>query len=290
MANHLQQCQPGASSNNSPSSASSAASSNSNSSNLIQPIQIPAQQMHVNPIMQQNNANPTTSNANNAVNTNSAHFQHLFQQQYLNQSSNMNQNPAAAAACLLASQQQQQQAQNASSSASPSNTVATSAQNPLSELLSLFECPVCFEFALPPILQCQSGHIVCSNCRPKLSCCPSCRSPLGNIRNLSMEKLANSLQFPCKYFINGCIENLAFDKKYEHEDQCEYRPYNCPCPGASCKWQGSLDAVMPHLIQQHKSITTLQGEDIVFLATDITLPGAVDWVKFLLNFIFKNLK
>ena len=31
-------------------------------------------------------------------------------------------------------------------------------------------------------------------------------------------------------------------------------------------------------MQQHKSITTLQGEDIVFLATDINLPGAVDWV------------
>jgi E3 ubiquitin-protein ligase SIAH1 len=28
----------------------------------------------------------------------------------------------------------------------------------------------------------------------------------------------------------------------------------------------------------HKSITTLQGEDIVFLATDINLAGAVDWV------------
>lgn len=35
---------------------------------------------------------------------------------------------------------------------------------------------------------------------------------------------------------------------------------------------------MPHLTQQHKSITTLQGEDIVFLATDINLAGAVDWV------------
>lgn len=56
---------------------------------------------------------------------------------------------------------------------------------------------------------------------------------------------------------------------------------------------------MPHLIMSHKSITTLQGiklsfdpalvvtvtvvefssgEDIVFLATDINLPGAVDWV------------
>ena len=30
--------------------------------------------------------------------------------------------------------------------------------------------------------------------------------------------------------------------------------------------------------QVHKTITTLQGEDIVFLATDINLPGAVDWV------------
>ena len=30
---------------------------------------------------------------------------------------------------------------------------------------------------------------------------------------------------------------------------------------------------MGHLMQIHKSITTLQGEDIVFLATDINLPG-----------------
>jgi len=35
---------------------------------------------------------------------------------------------------------------------------------------------------------------------------------------------------------------------------------------------------MGHLMKLHKSITTLQGEDIVFLATDINLPGAVDWV------------
>jgi E3 ubiquitin-protein ligase SIAH1 len=146
------------------------------------------------------------------------------------------------------------------------------------ELLSLFECPVCFEFCLPPILQCESGHIVCSSCRPKLTCCPACRVSLGNIRNLSMEKLANSLQFPCKYFSNGCMQHMAHDKKHEHEDACEFRPFQCPCPGASCKWQGLLDQVMPHLIQSHNNITTLQGEDIVFLATDIGLPGAIDWV------------
>ena len=36
-----------------------------------------------------------------------------------------------------------------------------------SDLASLFECPVCFDYVLPPILQCHAGHLVCSNCRPK---------------------------------------------------------------------------------------------------------------------------
>ncbi|XP_061078777.1 E3 ubiquitin-protein ligase Siah1-like isoform X2 [Conger conger] len=152
----------------------------------------------------------------------------------------------------------------------------TTASN--TDLASLFECPVCFDYVLPPILQCQSGHLVCSNCRPKLTCCPTCRGPLGSIRNLAMEKVANSVLFPCKYASSGCEVTLPHTEKAEHEELCEFRPYSCPCPGASCKWQGSLDAVMPHLLHQHKSITTLQGEDIVFLATDINLPGAVDWV------------
>lgn len=146
------------------------------------------------------------------------------------------------------------------------------------DLAQLFECPVCFDYALPPIMQCQSGHIVCSNCRPKLTLCPTCRGPLGNIRNLAMEKVASQVMFPCKYCSSGCPVTLPHTDKADHEEICEFRPYCCPCPGASCKWQGSLDEVMPHLVQHHKSITTLQGEDIVFLATDINLPGAVDWV------------
>merc|ERR1711994_139279 len=78
------------------------------------------------------------------------------------------------------------------------------------DLASLFECPVCFDYVLPPIMQCQAGHLVCSTCRPKLTCCPTCRGQLGaNIRNLAMEKAA-------------------------HEETCEFRPYSCPCPGASC--------------------------------------------------------
>ncbi|CAL8069660.1 unnamed protein product [Calicophoron daubneyi] len=146
------------------------------------------------------------------------------------------------------------------------------------DLASLFECPVCMDYALPPILQCQSGHIVCASCRSKLSSCPTCRGNLDNIRNLAMEKLAAGVMFPCRYSTSGCPETFHYTAKAEHEAVCEFRPYDCPCPGASCKWMGELDQVMPHLMHHHKSITTLQGEDIVFLATDINLPGAVDWV------------
>ena len=39
-----------------------------------------------------------------------------------------------------------------------------------------------------------------------------------------------------------------------------------------------MGAVVPHLTHHHESMTTLQGEDIVFLAIDINLPGAVDWM------------
>lgn len=49
------------------------------------------------------------------------------------------------------------------------------------DLASLFECPVCMDYALPPIMQCQSGHIVCASCRSKLSSCPTCRGNLGKL-------------------------------------------------------------------------------------------------------------
>jgi len=67
-----------------------------------------------------------------------------------------------------------------------------------------------------------------------------------------------TVDFPCKYASSGCGVSLRYMQKPEHEETCEFRPYSCPCPGASCKWQGSLDQVMPHLMTAHKSITNLQ--------------------------------
>ena len=82
--------------------------------------------------------------------------------------------------------------------------------------------------------------------------------------------------FPCKYSSGGCTVSLLHTEKVtwlhhlevladmcwlgpeinwkcpggvilpvqvDHEETCEFRPYSCPCPGASCKWQGSLEQV-----------------------------------------------
>ncbi|VDM47808.1 unnamed protein product [Toxocara canis] len=135
------------------------------------------------------------------------------------------------------------------------------------EVLSAFECPVCMDYMMPPYLQCQSGHLVCGNCRPKLTCCPTCRGPVPSVRNLVLEKIANTVMFPCKFSSSGCPLTFSHVEKVEHEELCEHRPYCCPCPGASCKWQGSLSEVMGHLMKVHKSITTLQGWVIVYLFT-----------------------
>ena len=148
-----------------------------------------------------------------------------------------------------------------SGSANPSNQ----------DLLSLFECPVCFDYVLPPILQCHAGHLVCANCRPKLTCCPTCRGQLeGNIRNLAMEKLASTVKFPCRYQSSGCGLSLLLTKKTDHEENCEFRPVSCPCPGSSCKWQGSLEQVVSHLTQVHFK-TTRQGEQIAFEFLDTVI-------------------
>ncbi|XP_004711275.1 E3 ubiquitin-protein ligase SIAH1-like [Echinops telfairi] len=166
------------------------------------------------------------------------------------------------------------------SPASASNAPVTHAGIPASNsfLVSLFECPVCYDSVLPPILQCENGHLVCNNCHPKLELCPTCRVLLGSIRNLALEKLANLVQFPCKYALWGCERILAHTEKADHQVNCEFRLYSCPFPGVSCNWMGLMNAAVPHLIDQHRIITTQQGEDTVFFASDIFRPGIFDWV------------
>ena len=89
------------------------------------------------------------------------------------------------------------------------------------------------------------------------------------------ERLNGSQRYSLSQYCHHLILHLTPCITYTN---CERRPYTCPCPGTSCKWEGPLDNVLNILLTTHKTITTLGGEDIVFLATGIHLPGAVDWV------------
>ncbi|XP_041115908.1 seven in absentia homolog 3-like [Polyodon spathula] len=54
-------------------------------------------------------------------------------------------------------------------------------------------------------------------------------------------------------------------------------PCSCSCPLFSCGWQGDLEVVALHLKDTHRA-STLQGQRIVFLAADVHLLDAEDWV------------
>ena len=102
-------------------------------------------------------------------------------------------------------------------------------------------------------MQCSNGHTLCSGCKPRVhNRCPTCRHELGNIRCLALEKVAASLELPCKYQSFGCIGIYPYYCKLKHEAQCVYRPYNCPYAGSECTVVGDITYLVAHLKDDHK--------------------------------------
>lgn len=103
------------------------------------------------------------------------------------------------------------------------------------------------------MLQCSNGHTLCSGCKPRVhNRCPTCRHELGNIRCLALEKVAASLELPCKYQAFGCMGIYPYYCKLKHESQCAYRPYNCPYAGSECSVIGDIPFLVAHLKDDHK--------------------------------------
>lgn len=122
-------------------------------------------------------------------------------------------------------------------------------------LLSLFlVCAVLnSSLSLLPLLQCSNGHTLCSGCKPRVhNRCPTCRHELGNIRCLALEKVAASLELPCKYQSFGCIGIIPYYSKLKHESECSFRPYNCPYAGSECTVIGDIPYLVAHLKDDHK--------------------------------------
>ena len=104
-----------------------------------------------------------------------------------------------------------------------------------------------------PPLQCPNGHTLCSSCKLRVhNHCPTCRQELGNIRCLALEKVAESLELPCRYQNLGCLEIHPYYSKLKHEQLCRFRPYNCPYAGSECLVTGDVPMLVAHLKTDHK--------------------------------------
>ena len=103
------------------------------------------------------------------------------------------------------------------------------------------------------MLQCHNGHTLCSTCKTRVhNRCPTCRQELGDIRCLALEKVAESLELPCKYYSLGCTEIFPYYSKLKHEGLCNYRPYSCPYAGSECSAVGDIPFLVAHLRDDHK--------------------------------------
>jgi hypothetical protein len=136
-------------------------------------------------------------------------------------------------------------------------------RNPMDTLsedfLKELECPVCMEYMVPPIRMCQSGHNICSTCRPKLRECPTCRQPFLTVRNKALENLSLLAKFQCPYRSYGCQLVFGQEEITKHKVLCLYRPYNCPlskAEGIMCEWSGIRDDMKDHLHTQHRNRLT----------------------------------
>jgi hypothetical protein len=75
----------------------------------------------------------------------------------------------------------------------------------LEDLEESLECPICcFIPTSTPIYQCENGHIICKACHQRLTVCPSCRKPLGNIRCMYAEQMLEKVSVPCPFAHHGC--------------------------------------------------------------------------------------
>jgi hypothetical protein len=128
----------------------------------------------------------------------------------------------------------------------------TAASDLYEGLMSELECPVCYEYMVPPICLCKSGHSICKNCRPKMAHCPTCRQEFTNIRCQSLEKLSSIQRVtPCPYQKYGCKEMISADDKTDHRKVCPYGAHSCPF---RCPMKLTRKYLTSHIKQDHKGM------------------------------------
>ncbi|XP_018571890.1 uncharacterized protein LOC108911435 [Anoplophora glabripennis] len=83
-------------------------------------------------------------------------------------------------------------------------------------------CPYCVTYMAAPIFACVSGHTICMECKSRLEKCPTCQASLDGPRIYTLEEMADDVEIPCQFNINGCplIGNVS--RLRTHESECMF--------------------------------------------------------------------
>lgn len=136
-------------------------------------------------------------------------------------------------------------------------------------IISLFECPVCFEYLVPPIYQCRNSHHVCSSCKSKLNRCPSCTEAFLDSRSVFAEQIAEHLLYPCKNLEAGCIEKFSQKDISKHHAACPHRLYDCKLGKPNCVWKGRNYEIHAHMTSCHNEFAWMEEESNILYEFNI---------------------
>ncbi|CAL4910291.1 unnamed protein product [Urochloa decumbens] len=135
----------------------------------------------------------------------------------------------------------------------PESAAAAVAGGVTAEDTDALDCGVCFLPLKPPIFQCKSGHVVCSMCCDKLKATGRCHvcgiATGGYSRCHAMERLVESIRFPCPNAVYGCTARATYYEQHCHHQECLHRP--CHCPSKACGFVGSTAMLVEHFKAEH---------------------------------------
>lgn len=126
------------------------------------------------------------------------------------------------------------------------------------ELRVEVECHACSRIPMDaPVFQCDSGHIICKDCRSVLEHCPTCNIPLGQTRNIIAERMLEKLPRPCQFAENGCRLEFDLISLAKHESICNFR--RIQCVHLNCKEKVVFAGLLSHISKTHSDTISLSN-------------------------------